>query len=88
MHLRKLNVTNATGMDDVTAIILKMISSLIVPSLTFIFNISIRTAIYIDKWKFFRVIPIYQSVGKRKCENYWPILILPIIAKIFEGGGL
>ena len=84
-RLQKLNITKATGMDGVPAKILKIISSLIAPSLTFIFNLSIRTGIYIDEWKLARVIPIYKSDDKRKCENYRPISILPIVSKIFEG---
>ena len=39
----------------------------------------------IDEWKLARVIPIYKSEDKRKCENYRPISILPIISKIYEG---
>ena len=85
MRLQKLNVTRVTGMDGVPAKILKMISSLIAPSLTFIFNLSSKTGIYIDEWKLARVIPIYKSEDKRKCENYRPISILPIVSKIFEG---
>ena len=84
-RLQKLNVSKATGMDGISANILKLTSTLIAPSITFIFNLSIRTGIYIDEWKFARVIPIYKSEDKRKCENYRPISILPIISKIFEG---
>ena len=81
--MQKLNVSKATGMDAIPARILKMITSFIAPSLTFIFNLSIRT--YIDEWKLARVIPIYKSEDKRECENYRPISVLPIISKIFEG---
>ncbi len=31
-----------------------------------------------------RVIPIYKSEDRRKCENYRPISILPIVSKVFE----
>ena len=85
MRLQKLNVTKATGMDGVPAKILKMMSSLIAPSLTFIFNLSIKTGIYIDVWKLARVIAIYKSKDKHKCENYRLTSILPIVSKIFEG---
>ena len=34
-----------------------------------------------------RVLPIYKLDDKRKCENYRPISILPIIGKIFERSG-
>ena len=85
IRLQKLNVTKATGMDGVPAKILKMISSLITLSLTFMFNLSIKTGIYSNEWKIARVILIYKSEDKRKCENYRPISILPIVSKIFEG---
>ena len=85
IRLQKLNTSKATGMDGIPAKILKMIASFIAPSLTFIFNLSIRTGTYIDEWKLARVIPIYKSEDKRKCENYRPILVLPIVSKIFEG---
>ena len=72
-------------MDGIPPKILKMISSFIAPSLTCIFNLSLRAGTYIDEWKFARVIPIYKSEDKRKCKNYRPISVLPIISKIFEG---
>ena len=85
IRLQKLNASKATGMDGIPAKILKMIASFIAPSLTFIFNLSIRTGTYIDEWKLARVILIYKSEDKRKCENYRPISVLPIVSKIFEG---
>ncbi len=42
-RLQKLNVSKATGMDGIPANILKLTSTLIAPSITFIFNLSIRT---------------------------------------------
>ncbi len=45
-RLQKLNVSKATGMDGIPANILKLTSTLIAPSITFIFNLSIRTGIY------------------------------------------
>ena len=30
------------------------------------------------------MIPIYKSDDRRKCENYRPISVLPIISKLFE----
>jgi sarcosine oxidase/L-pipecolate oxidase len=63
----------------IPAKILKLASDIIAPSLTFIFNLSLATGIYVDDWKRARVTPIY----KKKCENYQPISILPIISKVF-----
>jgi hypothetical protein len=52
--------------------------------LTVIFKHSLSTGIYINDWKLARVSPIYKSEDRKKCENYRPISILPIISKVFE----
>ena len=84
MNLSNLKVSKATGMDNLPAKILKISSYLIAPSLTVIFNMSLKSGIYIDEWKMARVIPIYKSENRSKCEKYPPISILPIISKVFE----
>ena len=48
------------------------------------FNLSLRTGIFPDDWKFARVTPIYKSEDKTLCENYRPISVISNIAKIFE----
>ena len=84
MTLRNLQINKSTGLDKIPAKILKLASDIIAPSRTYIFNLSLATGIYVDDWKRARVTPIYKSKDKRKCENYRPILILPIISKVFE----
>ena len=37
-----------------------------------------------DDWKKAWVVPIFKSEDRKKCENYRPISILPIISEIFE----
>ena len=48
-------------------------STIIAPSLTYIFNLSITTGIFVDDWKDARVTPIYKSIS-----------ILTVVSKIFE----
>jgi hypothetical protein len=50
-------------------------------SLATAINLSLVTGIYVDDWKRARVTLIYKSEDKKKCENYRPISILPIISK-------
>ena len=53
MNLSNLKVSKATGMDNLPAKILKISSYLIAPSLTAIFNMSLKSGIYIQmngKW--------------------------------------
>jgi hypothetical protein len=71
-------------MDSVPARVLKITAEIISPSLTGIFNLCIKTGVYIDDWKKAWVVPIYKSEDRKKCENYRPISILPIISKMFE----
>ena len=71
-------------MDSIPARVLKISAEIISPSLTWIFNLCIKTGVYIDDWKKAWVVPIFKSEDRKKCENYRPISILPIISKIFE----
>lgn len=82
--LKNLKASKSTGLDKIPAKILKLSSSVIAPSLTFILNLSLSTGIYINEWKHARVSPIFKSGNRRHCENYRPISILPVVSKIFE----
>jgi hypothetical protein len=66
MTLRNLKANKSTGLDKIPAKILKLASDIIAPSLTFIFNLSLATGIYVDDWKRARVTPIYKSEDKKK----------------------
>jgi hypothetical protein len=84
LRLQNLKASKATGVDNISAKVLKAASHIIAPSLTVIFKQSLSTGIYINDWKLARVSPIYKSEDRKKCENYRPISILPIISKVFE----
>ena len=82
--LKALKTCKATGLDQIPAKILILSADIVAPSLTFIFNLSLTTGIYVDEWKQARVTPIYKAGDKRLCENYRPISVLPIVSKAFE----
>ena len=72
------------GLDKIPAKMLRIAADIIAPSLTYIFNISISTGVFVDDWKDARVIPIYKEGDRRNLGNYRPISILPIVSKVFE----
>ena len=82
--LNNLKANKSTGLDKIPAKILKLSAEIIAPSLTYIFNLSLASGIYLNEWKRARVTPIYKSEDKTKCENYRPISILPVISKVLE----
>ena len=71
--LRGLKVNKTTGLDKVPPKILKLSASIVAPSLTHIFNLSLATGIFMDDWKRPRVTPIFKSGDRRQCTNYRPI---------------
>ena len=86
LTLKNLKVSKSTGLDKIPAKVLKIASSIpvIAPSLTFIFNLSLSSGIFIDDWKNARVCPVYKGNDRRDMGNYRLISILPIISKVFE----
>ena len=84
-HLNKICKRKATGLDSVSARLLKECPDLISWSLALIFNQLINTGIFPDEWKNARITPLFKKAGSRSDpSNYRPILIIPVVAKVFE----
>ena len=49
-----------------------------------IFNQSIRSGIFPQEWKCAKVIPLFKEGNHSDLNNYRPISIVPIVAKVFE----
>ena len=64
--------------------ILKYISNLVSPLLTYIMNRSLTSGSFPQFLKIARVIPIFKAGDRNQLGNYRPISILPIFSKIFE----
>ena len=82
--LRQLNISKGVGLDKIPAKMLRIAVDIIAPSLTYIFNLSVSTGVFVDDWKDAKVIPIYKEGDRRNLGNYRPISILPIVSKVFE----
>lgn len=82
--LSKLCKSKATGLDKISARLLRECADLIADSLCLIFNRSITTGIFPDEWKCSKVIPLFKQGERFDLNNYRPISIIPVVAKVFE----
>ena len=83
--LLNLDVTKSTGVDEISARMLKHTSYSIAPSLTKLFNLSLTTGKFPSEWKMARVVPIPKTDNSSTSVTaYRPISILPIVSKVLE----
>ena len=63
---------------------LKLSLHAISPILAEIFNYSIMTSTFPDRWKLAAVVPIFKKGEVNNISNYRPIALLPVLSKVFE----
>jgi hypothetical protein len=78
----KLNTCPST--DEIAPIFLKECSFIITPVLHFLFNKSLHTGVFPDKWKTSFISPIYKNKNKNLVQNYRPISKISCIPKLFS----
>ena len=82
--IRRLDPHKSSGWDSVSARMIKICDSSIATPIQIIFKTCIREGTFPDMWKMSNVCPIHKKESKNLKENYRPISLLPILAKIFE----
>ena len=80
--LNSLLTGKATGLDNISAKLLKVASPVIAESLCVIFNKSVETGIFPTEWKKAEVFPVHKKDDKSDPNNYRPISVLPTIGTI------
>ena len=60
-YLQGVDIRKSTGTDDIGPRLLKIAALYIADSLTYIFNLSIKTGTFPEKWKEAKVIPFHKS---------------------------
>lgn len=82
--LKQLDVNKASGPDGIPARLLKETANEIAPSLTQLFNKSLKHGVLPDDWKLANIVPVFKKGKKEFVENYRPISLLPLISKVLE----
>jgi hypothetical protein len=75
---------SSVNLDGLSTKIIKAIAVEISQPLSHIFNLSISTGIFPDKFKVSRTVPIFKSGNSELCDNYCPISLLSSLSKILE----
>ena len=82
--LKKLNICKGAGPDGFPPLFVKMCASSLSLPLKIIFNCSIATSQFPSEWKMANVVPIFKKGDSDDVQNYRPISLLSVFAKIFE----
>lgn len=82
--LNTLDKSKAAGLDDISARLIRECADLICSPLCVIFNQSLRLGIFPDDWKNARVTPLFKQGEQNDLNNYHPISVISVVAKVFE----
>ena len=82
--LETLDVTKATGPDNVPARLLKETAPVISVSVCTLFNKSLRQSVLPENWKIANIVSVYKKDEKEHAENYRPISLLSIVSKVLK----
>ena len=83
-YLSNIDVSKATGTDNIGPRLIKLAAPYIADDITFICNHSINNSTFPNKWKEAKVSPLYKNGSHDDVNNYRPISILPILSKVLE----
>jgi len=82
--LSKLCKSKATGLNKIWARLLRECADLVASSLCAIFNKSIVSGVFPTECKSTKVIPLFKQGECSDLNNYCPISIIPVVAKVSE----
>ena len=82
--LTSLDNNKATGIDNISSKIVKILAPVITKHLTEICNHSIRNSCFPSIWKKARVTPLHKRISTDDPENYRPISICPFCLKFLK----
>jgi hypothetical protein len=82
--IKSLKPMSSCGPDGIPPFFVKGCADLVSGGLKFLFNLSLKTGRFPVKWKLAKVTPIFKSGDAKDVNNYRPISLINVFAKVFE----
>lgn len=84
-RLSKLDPNKAKGPDGIHPRLLKEISDIVTEPLCSLYNLSLKTKKLPPDWRTATITPIFKKGSRSQPENYRPISLTSVVAKLIEG---
>ncbi|KAL9956690.1 hypothetical protein ACROYT_G038209 [Oculina patagonica] len=82
--LKNISSNKASGIDNISARMLKLAAPIIAPSIAKLTNCSFDTSVFPQRWKTAKVTPLFKGGDTESVNNYRPISVLPVLSKVIE----
>lgn len=76
--------SSSCGVDLIDSKIIKLANYQLVPVITHIVNLSIKSQKFPESWKRSKVIPLHKKDEVTYPKNYRPVSLLPVLSKVLE----
>ena len=81
---KEMNISKSSAIDLLSSRIIKDAFLVLILQLVYLFNLSLSTNIFPDRWKNAIVIPLFKGGNRLDVSNYRPISLLPLPGKLLE----
>jgi len=82
--LKNISSNKASGIDKLSARMLKSAAPIIAPSIAKLINYSFSKSVFPQRWKTAKVFPLFKGGDLENVNNYRPISVLPVLSKVIE----
>lgn len=82
--INSLKPSKSVGVDGISVVYLKSVKQHILSPLVYLINLCFKTGTFPEHLKKTKIILIHKKGDKKQIDNYRPIAILNVLAKIFE----
>ena len=81
---KEIDISKSSAIDTLASKVLKDAFMVLILQLVYLFNLSLSTNIFPQKWKIATVVPLFKGGNQKDVGNYRPISLLPLPGKLLE----